>query len=253
MKLRIERSVVVITPTVARPSLTQAIQSVSNQTYKNLIHLIVIDGPEYFEEALKLIAINKQSNSNIVFTTAPFNTGGDGFYGHRIYAGYSHLVNQDYVAFLDEDNWFEPNHIQSLVEELEKNDYNWVHSLRKVYVNDDYLADDCCESIGRWPIWFSPEDAPQHLVDTSSYMFERDFLSKVANHWHWGWGGDRRFYTIITKGMGVENNYGTTGLHTLNYRLPDMNKAYGGDFKFFEKGNAAILQKYNGVYPWKKI
>ena len=152
MKLRIERSVVVITPTVGRPSLTQAMESVRNQTYKNLTHLVVIDGPEYFENAMSKMSIKKQSPSNVQITTSPYNTGGDGFYGHRIYAGYSHLVNQDYVAFLDEDNWFEPNHIQSLVEELEKNDYDWVHSLRKVYVENDYLADDCCESIGRWPI-----------------------------------------------------------------------------------------------------
>jgi hypothetical protein len=113
-----------------------------------------------------------------------------------------------------------------------------------------YLDDDCCESIGRWPIWFSPEDNSQHLVDTSSYLFKTDFLIKVCNHWHSGWGGDRRFFHIITKVMG-HDNYGTTGLHTLNYKLPNMEKAYGGDYEFFKKGNEAIKQKY-GSYPWLK-
>ena len=245
MKLRIENSVVVITPTVGKEQLKHAIDSVSKQTYQNLTHLIVVDGTEYFQSVLKVTPIKQ----NVIITTAPYNTGGNGYYGHRIYAAYSHLVNHDYVAFLDEDNWFEPNHIETLVKTLETKDYDWVHSLRKVYVENDYLADDCCESIGRYPIWFSQPDNPQHLVDTSSYLFKRDFLTRVASYWHYGWGGDRRFFTIITKGMN-HDNYGTSGQHTLNYKLPDMNKAYGGDFKFFEKGNAAIKQQYGGKYPW---
>jgi len=54
---------------------------------------------------------------------------------------------------------------------------------------------------------------------------------------------------IVTRELG-HNNYGTTGQHTLYYRLPDMNRAYGGDFKFFEKGNDAVKQYYGGKYPW---
>jgi GT2 family glycosyltransferase len=245
MQLRIENSVVVITPTVGKSQLKNAIESVSKQTYKNLTHLIVVDGTEYFQDVLRVTPIK----DTVIITTAPYNTGGNGYYGHRIYAAYSHLVNHDYVAFLDEDNWYEPNHIESLVDTLEKKDYDWVHSLRKVYVENEYLADDCCESIGRYPIWFSQSDNPQHLVDTSSYLFKRDFLTRVASYWHYGWGGDRRFFTIITKGMN-HDNYGTSGQHTLNYKLPDMNKAYGGDFKFFEKGNEYIKQQYGGKYPW---
>lgn len=248
MKLRIEKSVVVITPTIGSKQLKQAMESVANQTYKNITHLIVIDGREHFETSVKATHLY----DNAVITTAPFNTGGNGYYGHRIYASYPHLVNHDYIAFLDEDNWFEPNHIESLVNTLEEKNYDWVHSLRKVYIDDDkYLADDCCESIGRWPIWFTQSNPQQHqnLVDTSSYLFSREFITSVSSHWNYGWGGDRRFFMIVTRQLG-HNNYGTTGQHTLNYRLPDMNKAYGGDFKFFEKGNEAVKQYYGGKYPW---
>ena len=210
MQLRIENSVVVITPTIGHSALSKAMESVSNQTYKNLTHLIVIDGREYFEKALKSIPLH------------------------------------DNVAFLDEDNWFDPNHIETLVNTLETKDYDWVHSLRKVYVENDYLADDCCESIGKYPIWFSQPDNPQHLVDTSSYLFKRDFLTKVAHNIHYGWGGDR----VLLNSIMHMSNFETSGLHTLNYKLPDMNKAYGGDFMFFGKGNAAIKQQYGGKYPW---
>lgn len=247
MKLSVEYSVVVITPTVGRQSLVRAIESVKNQTYQNVKHLVVVDGPEYLDSVNDIISEYK---NDVTVTTTPFNTGGNGYFGHRIYAAYSHLIDQDYVAFLDEDNWYEINHIETLVATLESRNYDWVHSLRKVYIEDTFLADDCCESIGRWPIWFSQPKIPQHLVDTSTYLFKKDFLTKVASHWHSGWGGDRRFFSIITNGMDLENNYDTSSLHTLNYKLPDMNKAYGGDLKFFEKGNAAIKQRYGGKYPW---
>jgi len=246
----VEKSVTVIIPTIGQPSLTKAIKTCNPwyQTYKNIHNLVVVDGPKYYDAAVKQIA---KSDCEVKLTSTPYNTGGNGFYGHRIYAAYPHLINTDYVAFLDEDNWWDEHHLGSMIELLERNNHDWVHSLRKVVLEDGkYLDDDCCESIGRWPIWFSPEDNPQHLVDTSSYLFKTDFLIKVCNHWHSGWGGDRRFFHIITKVMG-HDNYGTTGLHTLNYKLPNMEKAYGGDYEFFKKGNEAIKQKY-GSYPWLK-
>lgn len=243
MKIKIEKSVCVITPTIGSKQLSQAMESVANQTHKNLTHLIVIDGREYFEDSLKSVHLC----DNIVITTAPYNTGSNGFYGHRIYAAYPHLVDHDYIAFLDEDNWYDSNHIESLVDTLESKNYDWVHSLRKVYDNEDkYLADDCCESIGRWPIWFTQPDNPQHLVDTSSYLFKRDFLTRVAHNIHYGWGGDR----VLLNSIMHISNFETSGLYTLNYRLPDMNKAYGGDTKFFEKGNESVKQYYGGKYPW---
>jgi len=65
--------------------------------------------------------------------------------------------------------------------------------------------------------------------------------------WNWGWGGDRRFYTIIKEQPAP---YDTTGIHTLNYNLPDMQKAYGGDMEFFKKGNEMIKNIHGGKYPW---
>lgn len=244
MRLIIEPSVCVITPTIGEKNLAQAIESVKKQTFKNIEHLIVVDGPEYLEQARKYVPYTVQLAVN------PQNTGGGGFYGHRIFAAYPHLVNQDYIAFLDADNWWEPNHITSLVEIIERLRLDWAYSLRKVYVNDEYLADDCCESIGRWPIYFSKEDNPQHLVDTSSYMFKREFLIQVSQHWHASWGADRRFFNILTKHLN-HTNFDTTGLHTLNYRLPDMQKAYGGDMEFFKRGNEIVKQKHGGIYPWQ--
>ena len=166
MKLKIEKSVTIITPTIGHERLAQCIESVSKQTYKNIKHLLVIDGPQNYQRVIDTFhEANRTGAAEYVqLATLAENTGGGGFYGHRVYAAFPHLVNTDYVAFLDEDNWIADNHIESLVATIEKKDIDWAHSLRKVYVEDKFLADDCCEAIGRWPIvWF---DGSQHLVDT---------------------------------------------------------------------------------------
>jgi len=247
MRLKIEKSVVVITPTIGLPSLVQAVSSVRNQTYKNIKHLIVVDGPEYYDKVHQLVSKNEDVFEYTIITSTPVNVGGNGFYGHRVYASYPHLVNEEYVLFLDEDNWWDKDHVETLVNKIESEDLQWAHSLRKVYIEDDRLLGyDNCESIGRWPIWFTKGKTEQFLVDTSSYCFKRDFLIQVCNHWHFGWGGDRRFFMLIKDVA----KYNTTGLHSLNYRLPDMEKSYNGDYSFFERGNAEILKQYNGGYPW---
>jgi glycosyltransferase involved in cell wall biosynthesis len=237
-------SVVVITPTVGKKSLEEAINSVQSQTYKGTIeHLIVVDGSENLASASLHIPLDK----NIHVTSTPYNVGANGMYGHRIYASYPHLVDQDYVIFLDDDNWFEPHHIDTLVNLIQKENLDWAYSLRCVYENGNFLDYDRCESIGKWPIWFTQDTpTPGNLVDTSSFCFKREFLIQCCHLWHYGWGGDRRFYSLIKE----QSKHNTTGKHTLNYNLPDMDRAYGGDREFFKKGNEAIKKKYGG-YPWE--
>ena len=204
MKIKIEKSVTVITPTIGQTVLRECVESVAKQTYKNLHHLLVVDGDVYWQKVMSNASAHyRPGESNIKIATAPYNTGGvaPGYYGHRIYAAYPHLVNTDYVVFLDEDNWIEPNHVQS-------------------------------------------------LVDTSSYCFRTDYLVGVCNHWHSGWGGDRRFYRIITEALG-HTNFGTTGFHTLNYRLDDAPELKYGSIDFFKKGNETV-KEYYGEYPWLK-
>jgi len=249
MKLKIEKSVTVITPTIGKKQLAQACESVANQTYSNIHHLLVVDGSEYWNKTIGNIALDKEK-SNLSVTVTPNNTGQGGFYGHRIYAAYPHLINTDYIAFLDEDNWWEPNHIESLMDLIDRKGFDWAYSLRNVYIEDTFHAKDCCESTGKYPIYISLDTkSPAHLVDTSSYIFRTDWLIMVCNHWHSGWGGDRRFYEIITQNF-KHTNFGTTGLHTLNYRLPDMDRAYGGQMDWFEKGNRIVKEYYGGNYPW---
>lgn len=246
MKLVIEKSVIVITPTIGSPKLVDAVESVANQTYKNLKHLLVLDGVDHLSNLNKNLVHQDKENWKLDFMFLPYNTGkaGGDFYGHRIYAGVPHLLNADYIFFLDEDNWYEPDHVSSLVEVLDMG-YDFAHSLRKIYNPDkSYVCDDNCEALGRWPIYFT-HDNPQYLVDTSSFAFNRTFLEKTCHLWHSGWGGDRRYlYSILDQNPKWNSNY----KHTLCYRLDGNPGSVNSDF--FIKGNQEQLTHYNGELPW---
>jgi GT2 family glycosyltransferase len=244
MKLIIERSVTVITPTVGSPKLADAIESVQKQTYKNIKHLVVIDGKEHFLSTMNSLPASFETTTYDVMTL-PFNTGANGFNGQRIYASIPHLVNSDYVFFLDEDNWYEPDHVASLVETIEKNRLDWAFSLRKIYNPDKkFIADDNCESLGLWPIYFT-HDNPQYLIDTSAFAFKREFIKATCHLWHSGpWGEDRRYFYAIKN----QSKWDTSYKHTLCYRVDNNPKSVDGEF--FIKGNAQQLEYYKGKLPW---
>ena len=249
MKLVIEKPVTVITPTIGSPKLLDAIKSVANQTYK-CKHLIVVDGNQYVE-TYKKMQQDYPVMGNVYTTISPENTGktGGNFYGHRIYAAYPHLINSDYILFLDEDNWFEPGHVASLIETIERKNLDFSYSLRKIFSPDKkYLCDDNCESLGKWEIFLSrgSQHGKHYLIDTSSFCFTRQFIQKTCHAWHAGWGGDRQYLYSVKD----HARYDTNGKHTLCYRLDGNSNSVTKEF--FIEGNKTQEAYYGGKYPWLK-
>jgi glycosyltransferase involved in cell wall biosynthesis len=235
--------ILVITPTTGAPVLEEAIRSVANQTVK-VDHLVVCDGYD-FRGSTDFIVNKLCEGSGAQACYLPFNTGGGGFYGHRIMAGFSHLVNHEYILFLDQDNTFAPNHVESLVSLIKRFKYDWAYSLRTITDKaGNVICEDNCESLGRWPVWVKSD---QHLVDTSSYCFTKAFLRMVGHIWDYGWGADRRFYSVV-KDQIQHRNYGCTGKYTLQYRLEGNEGSVKPEF--FLEGNKHTFNQYNGKYPW---
>lgn len=246
MKLVIQKPVTVITPTIGSEKLLDAIFSIKSQTYK-CNHLLVVDGPQYWDPVVGMCG---SDGCEIVQT--PENTGktGGNFYGHRIYAAYPHLINSDYILFLDEDNWYEPDHVETLIKTIEAKNLDFSYSLRKIYSPDKkYLLDDNCESLGKWEIFMSRSSphGKQHLIDTSSFCFKREFIQQTCHLWHHGWGGDRRYFNMIKE----HAKYDTNGKHTLCYRLDGNDNSVTE--QFFIEGNKTQENYYGGKYPWVKI
>ena len=222
--------VMVITPTTGKDTLEQALLSVERQTVETE-HLIVLDG--------KGMATKPDETKLRKVIQLPENVGGNNWYGHRVYAAMPLMVNADYILFLDEDNWFEPNHVETMINKIKSKDLMWSYSLRRI-CNEagKYIGDDDCESLGRYPAFY---DHTLNFVDTNCYCFKREYLVTVAHAFYGQWGADRQFYKAAASALPA---FGCTGEATVNYRAPE--RLLG----MFAEGNAAMKKGY-GDLPWR--
>jgi glycosyltransferase involved in cell wall biosynthesis len=231
--------VAVVTPTIGANTLSKCVESVDSQTYKDLTHYIFIDGCEHNEKVESII-----EGASKVKTVRLEQNVGKGWYGHRVYAACSFLVEADIIVYLDEDNWFEPCHVEKLVKKISKG-YDWVYSLRKIYDKDgNYLCDDNCESLGKWPVYFNEQ---VFHIDTSSFAIKRDVAVRIGHAWYGQWGADRQFFYNLKQHY---PNFDCTNAHTMCYRLDGNPNSVTKDF--FEEGNQIQKLKYGDDLPWKK-
>ena len=230
--------IMVITPTTGKDTVMKAIESVAQQTIPTE-HLIVEDGKDVEKKGLwRFELLLGSSNAEII--TLPENVGGNGWYGHRVYAAMPLMVNADYILFLDEDNWFEPNHVETMINKIKSKDLMWAYSLRRICdERGQYVLDDDCESLGRYPTFY---DHLLNFVDTNCYCFRRDYLVNVAHNFYGQWGADRPFYKAAASGLPA---FGCTGEATVNYRAPE--RLLG----MFREGNEAMKKAYGEELPWR--
>lgn len=230
--------VAIVTPTIGKPELKDCIQSVQKQTYKDIAHYVFVDGLEYEQEIWKYT----DSVKNIKFIRLDENIG-KGWYGHRVYAACSFLVNADIIIYLDEDNWIEPCHVDKMVKKLEEGN-DWVYSLRKIYDKEgNFLCEDNCESLGKWPVYFNDE---VFHIDTSSFAIRRDVAVRIGHTWYGQWGADRQFFSALKQYF---PRFDCTNTHTLCYRLDGNPNSVTKEF--FDEGNRINEERYNGELPWK--
>ena len=227
--------VMVITPTTGKNTVNRAIESVQDQTIPTE-HLIVEDGKLTNMHVFETEYGDRQRRK----ITLPENVGADGWYGHRVYAAMPLMVNADYILFLDEDNWFEPNHVETMLNKIKSKDLMWAHSLRRICnERGEYVCDDDCESLGRYPTFY---DSTLNFVDTNCYCFRREFLVTVAHSFYGKWGADRPFYKAASTSLPA---FGCTGEATVNYRAPERL------LKMFAEGNKLMKNGYKPLLPWR--
>lgn len=238
-------SIAIIIPTTGNPKLKECLISVATQTYQDFKIYLVTDGEQYKQNVNRiLVEVRPYLTDQLYNIVLPENTGANGFYGQRIYAALSYIINQDYVCFLDEDNWYCDNHLESLLDTF-KSGGQWVYSLRNIYSNDgNYLFQDNCESLGKWPAWNNC-----NMIDTSCYCLPRELALKIAPVWYQGKRGeDRIVFAVLNDYF---KDYSCTGLYTVNYRLGNTELSVSKEF--FEKGNEFMKNRYKDVrFPWSR-
>lgn len=238
----------VIVPTTGAKTTIQAAQSIITQKPYSVRTYVVEDGHPaklaFWDARIEANLPTTWTGSDYYQTTLPLNVGANGFYGHRIYAAFTHLINTEYVLYLDQDCWFEPNHVESCINTIEEKGLDWCYSLRKICdVAGNYLLDDNCESIGKWPAYTG-----SHLVDTNCYCIKTSVAIKLAQVWHGGWGQDRVFMNAM---MTHFPKFDCTGEYTVNYRLAGNEGSVTKEF--FENGNKIMNERYEGKFPWVKV
>ena len=227
--------------------LPQALHSVNNQSYPNVRHAVVVDGHSYRNRVDAVLQENALSGVDLY--ELPNNIGGGGYNGHRVYGSFPFLVDTEFVAFLDEDNWYEPEHLETLMAKVTKFGLTWAYGLRKIVDGEGRrICDDDCESLGQWPTWNSPTT---HLVDANCYLLRRDVAVTLGRVWN------RRFrdglspdFLLCQELLRQFPRCDTNGLSTVNYRVGST--ALSVCPEFFLSGNKASVKRYGEGFPWRK-
>ena len=163
-----------------------------------------------------------------------------------MYAAAPGLIDQDVILMLNDDDWFAPDHVESLVGLIERENLVWAYSHRKIHDADGaYLFDDVCESLGEaHDVW----NIPGHrFVETCSIAMRTPAYVQCAQVFNWPSPvNDRVFYDTARR---LFPRFGGTNRATINFRL-------GGNpgsvtREYFEAGNAAMLARYPKGLPWR--
>jgi GT2 family glycosyltransferase len=234
-------SATVIIPTTGAPEVRKAIESVLNQTYLTDCY-VVVDGEQNFAAA-KAIVDDFTHDERIRVCYLPINVGAKGFYGHRVYAAFTHLIDTEYVLWLDQDNWLTNRHVQNCVDTIQRRSLDWCYSLRQIHnKGGEFVCFDDCESLGKWQTYHGINH-----IDTNSYCLKTSVAIKLAQVWHGGWGQDRVFLGAISQHF---PKWDCTNEYTVHYRVDGGKGSVNADF--FINGNEVMLKKYNGKYPWRQ-
>ncbi len=236
----------VITPTIGTAFVRQAIESVQQQRYPLVRHFIVADGPECHDRVAEMVPTDPRHPIHVL--PLPLNVGGGGFCGHRVYGAMPFLVPSRFVAFLDEDNWFADDHLETLMHAITSRGLAWAYSLRTIVsLEGEVITTDDCESLGEWPTWNNPD---VHLVDVNCYVVRRDLAIAMSSLWH------RRFraeegpdFALCRRLVAEQPRCATNGRYSLQYRVGRSPMSVRAEF--FLRGNREMERKYGTTFPWR--
>lgn len=162
----------VVTPYCHEPlwQLERCLRSVRAQTYPAVTHFTVGDGDNRVSEILKgwsdlaqenLVQTSSPESSSIKNVTIPGPHSDNGDCARSIGGILAMSADCDAVAYLDADNYFDPEHIQSLVQLHRKTGADVCHSRRRI------------ETIAGKPLLPEGEPNDKSAIDTSCFFITR--------------------------------------------------------------------------------
>jgi hypothetical protein len=213
----------IVMTTVARPSIQQAIRSVFAQRFEGRIQILV--GIDRWQGERALIdGLLAECPSHVAITVLDLGystskrNGGlyPSHYGGALKTILSYAANSRYVGYLDDDNWYAPEHLATMREAIEGK--VWAYSLRHFVerTSGAYICPDTWESMGPGRGVYAK--AQGGFVDTNQYLIDAQACYDVFPEWAMtrfdgGTGGDRQVMKRL-----LDRPWGTNGAHTVYYR-----------------------------------
>ncbi|WP_294090310.1 glycosyltransferase family 2 protein, partial [uncultured Actinobacillus sp.] len=196
------------------------------------------------------------------------------------------LVKEDAICYLDDDNWYEPTHIENGIKTLNESSADYAYSLRNFYTHDEqFICQDTLESIGFYenrldnPFVFqiivgnqtlgmTTTSHKKHHIDTNCYMMRKALAVQTSRFWYSGIHNDTNVFNAL---MQLNISHCCTKAFTVNYQY-DLEKYDMGFILSVEKVFPHLtrdeikqlnyqvtaqkqlqnLERHGGVYPWDK-
>ncbi len=222
--------VAVVMPTIVRPTVLAAVQSVFDQSSSIRIQLLVgIDAPLNSDRHLVELLRRTPSHVTAFLFYPGYSTsvrhGGPQLArdGGSLRSALTYLANARRVAYLDDDNWWHPEHLSTMLQAIEGHD--WAYSLRWFvhHQSREPICPDIWESVGPGKgVW---TDTFGGWVDPNCLMIDKIACDGAIRWWCTpltgdvkGMSGDRRVYDYLQH----QSSPGSTGRPTAFYTLqPD--------------------------------
>lgn len=155
------------------PLLANALKSIAEQTYANLEIVVVNDGGQDVRDVVTALAggipVTYIAHDNSKGRAAAANTGLKAAKGL-------------YLNFLDDDDLFYPDHIETLIQNLQANNGKIAYTsvLSAHFNGPPERPENCIKKVVNHDIDFDPDRILfQNYIPIMSVLFHRDILSKV--------------------------------------------------------------------------
>lgn len=214
----------VVIPTVLRPTLAQAVQSVYAQDCPGRIQILLGVDKALGDRAL-LDRIRAECPARFALTLVDpgYSTSQrhgslySNHYGGALRTVLSYLANSRFVAYLDDDTWYAPGHLAALLAAIAGK--SWAYSMRTLVDDrlDEVICPDEWESVGPGRGVYAA--AFGGFVGTTGLMLDKLACHEVLPAWSLsryarGGGGEDRMVFERLKSL----PHGATGKHTVFYR-----------------------------------
>ena len=199
--------VAVAIPTVLRPVLGRAVESVFAQAGAGRVQLVIgIDKPGPFAAELDTLLGRRPANVSALVIALPFSTsmrnGGvhPAMDGGALRSIMSFAANARHVAYLDDDNWWRADHLRRLLAAARGK--VWAYSQRVLVREDtgEELGVDRWDSVGPGAGRFAAQGG---FVDPSCLLVDKVAAARALGRWTEngrgvpGTDNDRFFFAAI--------------------------------------------------------